>query len=83
MQYYVYAIKSEISDRIYIGQTQDLTGRLQKHNTGKVISTKNDRPWILYAYEMFNDRSLSMWAEKEIKKSRGKRIKWLENNLLK
>lgn len=82
MKFYLYAIKSKTNGRIYIGQTQNLKARLQKHNYGKVISTKRDRPWMLYAYEIFDNRSSAMWKEKEIKNSKGNRLKWLENNML-
>ena len=43
----VYAIKSSISDRIYIGQTENFDRRLVAHNTGK------DELLVEYAtYEM-------------------------------
>jgi putative endonuclease len=73
-KYWVYAIESEISGRIYIGQTSDLDDRLKRHNSGEVYSTKAQRPWILVVYEEYSSRSQAMWKESELKKSKGKRF---------
>lgn len=43
--YIVYAIKSEVEGRIYIGFTGDLERRLVEHNAGKTKSTKVFIPW--------------------------------------
>jgi len=81
-KYWVYAIKSEVSGRIYIGQTSDLYDRLKRHNSGEVYSTKAQRPWRLIAHEEFSSRSQAMWKESELKKSKGKRLKWIKENKL-
>jgi len=81
-RFWVYAIKSESTSRIYIGQTSNLDERIRRHNHSKVYSTKSDRPWRLIAFQVYNSRSQAMWIEKEIKNSRGKRMKWLEDNKL-
>ena len=82
--YYVYAIKSKISKRIYIGHTQDLDQRLDYHNSGYVRSTANESPWILIAKQSFATRSEARWMERQLKRSRGKREKWIiQNTLLK
>ena len=41
-----------------------------------------DVPWKLVAIEEFQTRSQAMWKETELKNSRGKRVKWLEQNRL-
>lgn len=56
MIYLVYAIKSP-SGRIYVGQTQDFERRLNHHNTGRVISTRNESHWASVKYEEFTTRS--------------------------
>jgi putative endonuclease len=76
MKFYVYAIKS-ISGRVYIGQTGNLEERLKKHNAGAVKSTKEDRPWAFIKTEEFLTREEARFFEWSIKRSKGKRIKWI------
>jgi putative endonuclease len=78
--FWVYAIKSQYTDRIYVGQTKNLEERLTLHNSGMVQSTKKDRPWTVIAYEIFDTRENARWQEYQLKKSRGKRSKWLREN---
>jgi putative endonuclease len=47
MSFWVYIIFSEKFDRFYIGQTNDMDGRIKRHNAGYVESTKSFRPWAL------------------------------------
>jgi predicted GIY-YIG superfamily endonuclease len=77
--FWVYGIKSQNRDRIYIGQTRNLEQRLEAHNTGLVQSTKKDRPWGLIALESFETLGSARWREFHLKKSRGRRLKWLKN----
>ena len=79
-RYWLYAIKSESSGRIYLGQAVDLEDRIRRHNSGEVYSTKADRPWRLIGSQSFESRSQAFWKEGELKRSRGKRLKWLEMN---
>ncbi len=76
--YYVYAIESIQTGRIYIGQTKDTENRLRLHNNSQVKSTAKDIPWKIVAYEKFETRDQARWCEKNLKKSRGKRVKWLK-----
>jgi len=76
----VYAIKSVATDRIYIGHTQDINVRLKYHNSGYVKSTAKDRPWKLIALKKFEDKNGARWIEQSLKKSRGKRLKWIGEN---
>jgi len=48
----------------------------------RFIQQKTQRPWILVAYEEFPGRSQAMWKERELKKSKGKRLKWIKENKL-
>ena len=45
--FYVYAIRSDLAGRIYIGQAENGTARIASHTDGQVRSTKKDRPWNL------------------------------------
>ena len=76
----VYAIRSSINQRVYIGQTKDFDARLNLHNKGLVKSTKRDIPWELYAEEVFETREAARWCEYQLKKSKGRREKWLEDH---
>ena len=75
--FYIYAIESLASKRIYIGITNDKEKRLQYHNSGYVKSTAKDRQWKLVALEKVETRSEARWKERSLKKSRGKRTKWI------
>jgi putative endonuclease len=78
--YWVYAIKSLATGRIYIGQTKDFERRLGEHNSGDVRSTKKDEPWELYAWQQVMNRKEAMHTEWRIKRSKGFRERWLEAN---
>jgi putative endonuclease len=80
---FVYAIKSLMEERVYIGHTQNIEIRLKYHNSGYVKSTAKYRPWILTALKEVKNKSEDRRIEKELKKSRGKRIKWIEQNRIK
>ena len=47
MSYYVYILYSEVQDKYYIGSTQDVTERLDRHNSGKEKYTSKYIPWNL------------------------------------
>ena len=78
MTFWVYGIQSEFSGRIYIGQTDSLLRRIEEHNAGRVISTKDQRPWKILAVEKFKSRNDARWRENCLKKSRGQREKWID-----
>lgn len=77
--FYVYAIKSDVSERIYIGHTDSVTRRIKEHNDGRVKTTKLDRPWKIVATELFDKRADARWFESSMKRSKGKREKWLRS----
>ena len=80
--FYVYAIESDATGRVYIGQTEDVEKRIWLHNNGQVKSTSKDVPWRLIALEECDSREKARWCEKKLKHSRGKRIKWIEKHYL-
>ena len=81
--FHVYALSSLRVHRIYIGYTNSIEKRLKYHNSGYVKSTSKDRPWKLMALEQLTTRDEARWIEYSLKKSKGKRIKWLEKNRIK
>ncbi len=75
--YYVYILKGK-DNKIYKGFTSDLRKRLLNHNSGKVKSTKNAKPWNLIYYEAFIDKKLARREELFLKTGKGReRIKFL------
>jgi putative endonuclease len=76
--YYVYAIRSILNGRIYIGQTENLEKRIEFHNKGKVKSTKNQGPWEFVAVQNVESRAKATWVEKNLKNSHGARLRWLK-----
>jgi putative endonuclease len=80
MSFVVYAIRSDLTGRIYIGQTGRFETRLDSHNCGRVPSTRSDRPWRRFKLQDFPSRSAARWFEYSLKRSRGKREKWLKSS---
>ena len=78
--FYTYILYSAHSDRIYIGQTNDVNFRLSKHNAGLVRSTKSYIPWKLVHHEIFNTRSEAMLREKYLKSHVGRN--YIRNNII-
>ncbi len=70
----VYAIKSLIDNRIYVGMTHNLDRRLNEHNQGKTRSTKGYRPWTLIFNEEAENRIEARKLEKFYKSGCGKEI---------
>ncbi|MDP4664501.1 MAG: GIY-YIG nuclease family protein [Salibacteraceae bacterium] len=70
--YYVYAIKSQVDGRIYVGMTADIEKRLKEHNSGKTKSTKGFIPWKLIYQEQIGVRSDARKREKYLKSGVGK-----------
>ncbi|MGK9476698.1 GIY-YIG nuclease family protein [Melioribacter sp. OK-6-Me] len=68
MQWYTYIIYSSSTDRYYVGHTQDLTLRLERHNSGNSRSTKHGIPWELVYFESYSSKSEAMKREYEIKR---------------
>ncbi len=70
--YYTYVLYSPNFDQIYIGHTDNLNQRQERHNAGLVKSTKRYIPWKLIYYETFETRSEAMKREKELKSHQGR-----------
>ena len=72
MPFYVYIIQSQIDGSYYIGSTQDIVERLERHNQGRSKYTKTKRPWKLVYSEEHPNRSVAVKREKEIKNRKKK-----------
>ena len=69
----VYILFSKKRSRYYVGQTSDINKRLERHNQGKVPSTKTGVPWGLVLQIEVESRSEALFLERKIKKRGAKR----------
>ncbi len=67
IKYFVYILESLKDSRFYIGQTNNLQNRLERHNAGYVKATTHRRPLRLIYQEIFNSRSEALRREKYLK----------------
>ena len=82
MTYHVYILQSEKDGRFYIGQTQNLTLRVDAHNSGKSKYTKSKGPWRLFASKELSSRSDAVKMERKLKNlaSRERILHFLQKN---
>ncbi len=71
MGYFVYFLRSRKDGSLYIGQTNNLKNRLERHNKGLVKSTKGCRPFELIYLEKFKNRREAMYREWVLKSTDG------------
>ena len=72
MPYSVYILKSLKDGSYYIGSTNNLDDRIERHNQGRSKYTKPKRPWQLVYCEEFASRSEAQKREMEIKNRKSK-----------
>ena len=69
--YFVYVLRSEKDNILYIGQTNNLYNRLQRPRSGYVCSTRNRRPLKLIYFKEVAKRGEAMRREKYLKSGEG------------
>ena len=70
---YVYILQSEShSDCFYVGLTDDLHARLQKHNSGGVPHTSKFCPWRIKTAVAFTDHERAAEFERYLKTASGR-----------
>ena len=82
MIYYVYLIKT-INSRInktYVGYTNNLRNRLDKHNSNKGARSTKGFKWVLIYKKKFISKSKAMSYEYKLKKNRKKRNEIVEKH---
>ncbi|RJQ24682.1 GIY-YIG nuclease family protein [Candidatus Parcubacteria bacterium] len=72
--FYTYVLKSKRDDKLYVGHSDNLKNRIQKHNKGLVKSTKDRRPLQLMYYEACLNESKSIKREQYFKTGFGRRF---------
>lgn len=65
--YFVYILFSESHNRFYIGQTNNVANRFQRHNSGIEKSTAPYKPWTLIGFIEKPNRFEAMILEKKLK----------------
>ena len=82
MFYYAYMIKSITpgTKKTYVGYTNDLIARLDKHNSNKGAKSTKGYKWLLIYSKKFKSKNKAMSFEYKLKKNRTERKKILEKN---
>ena len=75
--FYTYILKSLKDNKYYYGSTEDLQRRIKYHNSGKVRSTKNRRPFVIHYFEEYNSKTEAIKRESFFKTKPG--YLWLKN----
>jgi putative endonuclease len=73
--YFVYILYSHKDKKLYVGCTQDTEQRLKEHNYGKVVATKNRRPFSLIYSERIDDKAKAFNRERFLKSLWSSRFK--------
>ena len=66
--YYFYALRSLKDKDLYFGYTNDLRKRFKEHNAGRVVSTKERKPFKIVYYEACKSEKDAREREKQIKR---------------
>lgn len=77
--FYVYVLKSRKDGNYYIGQTNSIDRRLNQHFMGKVLSTKNRRPFEVVGYKSYETRNESMHIEHMLKSHGDQKKKFIDS----
>jgi len=72
---WLYVIRSLKDGRLYTGIAASRDNRLREHNTGRVRSTRNRRPFVLVYSEPFETRAQAMARERYFKTPEGGALK--------
>ena len=70
--YYVYILQSKKDNDLYTGCTNDLKKRFLLHNSGKIFSTKDRKPFKIIYYEAFLNQRDAFAREQWIKTGWGR-----------
>ena len=71
--FFTYILQSEKSGKFYIGHTEDVATRLNRHNKGFVTSTRNKGPWKIVYLEKWETKAEANRREMEIKSKKSKK----------
>jgi predicted GIY-YIG superfamily endonuclease len=70
---YVYILQSQVvSERYYVGLTDNLRARLRRHNAGEVPHTAKFGPWRIKTAVAYTDRTRAANFERYLKSASGR-----------
>ena len=72
--FYTYVLRSLKDGDLYVGWTDDLRLRLEKHNKGLVRSTKSRKPFKLVYFEACLSKQKAVSREKSLKTGFGRKF---------
>ena len=72
MAFVVYVLQSKTTDRLYIGQTNNLERRLREHAAGQTRSTRGRGPWKLIYTRDFPTRTGAVRHERRLKRMKNR-----------
>ena len=72
-KWFTYILYSKKINKYYIGVTEDLTWRLERHNMGWGRFSKTGIPWEIVYYETYSSKSEALKREREIKNKKSRK----------
>ena len=72
--WYVYILRSCVDNKLYIGSTDDISHRLNEHNSGNVESTQNRKPLNLEAFIAVKNKSKAVELKRYLKTGSGRAV---------
>ena len=84
MFYYTYMLKSVSlgTKKTYVGYSNNIKKRLEKHNSNKGAKSTKGYKWLLIYSKKFKSKSEAMSYEYKLKKNRTERNKILNKQVL-
>ena len=71
--FYVYILQSQTDRKhFYVGNTENLRTRIEKHNAGEVPHTAKFRPWTIKTAIAFSDKAQAFHFETYLKTASGR-----------
>ncbi len=72
MKHFIYILYSDLRNRYYIGSSENVERRLERHNQGATKSTKSGRPWKIVYTEEYESKSDALKRELYIKRMKSR-----------
>jgi putative endonuclease len=69
--HYVYILKSQKDNSLYIGSTENVKNRLKEHNRGESTYSKTKKPFSLVWFCIFPNKQKALAFEKYLKHGSG------------
>ena len=76
---YVYILKDHTGRHRYVGETDDLNERLERHNRGEVPHTSRYLPWKIESAVAFDSKAKATAFERYLKSHAGR--EWAKRHL--